>query len=106
MPQLACLWTTSLTASRTRASKATRSICSPRSCASNMCCKSSGLGKLPVCVVRILFVLFFMGVFLLQEANDANRLSSHDDISSIICHLVALSLVLASLIFFFYILLL
>src|SRR5437773_5417344 len=70
MPQLACLWTTSLTASRTRASKATRSICSPRSCASNMCCKSSGLGKLPVCVVRILFVLFFMGVFLLHEAND------------------------------------
>jgi hypothetical protein len=30
-------------------------------------------------------------VFLLHEANYANRLSSHGDLSSIICHLVALS---------------
>src|SRR6266702_7537324 len=88
MPQLACLWTTSLTASRTRASKATRSICSPRSCAANRCCTSSGLGKLPVCVVRILFVLVCMGVFLLHEANDAIRLYSHGDLTSIICYML------------------
>src|SRR5579884_4174513 len=77
IPQVACRWTTALTPSRTRASNAARSICSPRSWASNICCTSAGLGKLPVCVVRILCVLCFIVAWLLhKEVNYATSLSS------------------------------
>ena len=61
MPASSCLPTTSATAPRMRSARAARSTGIPSSLANIIRIKSSGLGRLPVCVVRKRSRLRFIG---------------------------------------------
>src|SRR6185436_21004962 len=61
-PASACFLTTSATAERTRAARAAGSTGTPSSLAYIIRIRSSGRGRLPVCVVRKRWVLRFMAL--------------------------------------------
>src|SRR5450432_413578 len=67
-PAAACLWTTSSTAAATRSESAPASTGTPSSLAYIIRIRSSGRGRLPVCVVRNLSVLRSMTDPLLGSA--------------------------------------
>src|SRR5512132_849110 len=75
-PASACLRTTSATASAIRRSSASAATGTPSSRAYMMRTRSSGRGRLPVCVVRNRSVLRFM------DGSFGDTALSHDDVGS------------------------